>query len=119
MMGLGRCVGFSLVAESRSYSLVVVHGLLCAVASLVAEHQLRSTGSAVVVHGLICSVASGIFPDKGSKPATPGLQVGSLPLSHQSSPVVCLFKLLIVSFDAQNFQILMKSNLSLLSCLCF
>ena len=32
--------GFSVVAESRRYSLVAVHGLLFAVASLVAEHRL-------------------------------------------------------------------------------
>jgi len=32
--------GFSLVAESRSYSIAVVHVVLNAVASLVAEHGL-------------------------------------------------------------------------------
>ena len=40
MLGLCGCVGFSLVAASNGYSLVVVHGLLIAVASLVAEHRL-------------------------------------------------------------------------------
>ena len=34
------CKGFSLVAASRGCSLVAVHGLLIAVASLVAEHRL-------------------------------------------------------------------------------
>ena len=34
------CLGFSLVADSRGYSLAVVHRLLIAVASLVAEHGL-------------------------------------------------------------------------------
>ena len=33
----------SLVAASGGYSLVVVHGLLIAVASLVAEHRLQGT----------------------------------------------------------------------------
>ena len=33
-------VGFSLVAVSRGYSLVGVHGLLIVVASLVVEHRL-------------------------------------------------------------------------------
>ena len=33
------CASFSLVAESRSYSLVAVYGLLIAVASLVVEHK--------------------------------------------------------------------------------
>ena len=36
-------LGFSLVAESRGYSLAAVHGLLIAVASLVAEHRLWGT----------------------------------------------------------------------------
>ena len=34
------CMGFSLVAESRGYSLVAVRGLLIVVASLVVEHGL-------------------------------------------------------------------------------
>ena len=55
----------------EGFSLVVVCGLLTAVASLVAEHRLygswasviaapgpEGTGSAVVVHGLSCSVGS-------------------------------------------------------------
>ena len=39
---LGRlcCMGFPLVAASRGCSLVLVHGLLIVVASLVAEHRL-------------------------------------------------------------------------------
>ena len=47
-------LAFSLVASSRSCSLVAVPGLI-AVASLVAEHRLWSAGSVVVVHGLSCS----------------------------------------------------------------
>ena len=39
--GLSCCIhGLSLVVASRGYSLVVVNGLLTAVASLVAEHRL-------------------------------------------------------------------------------
>lgn len=38
-LGLHRCSGFSLVAASRSYSLVSVRGLLIAAASPVAEHK--------------------------------------------------------------------------------
>ena len=57
-----------------------VRGLLLAVASLVAEHELQghgrvvvarglqSAGSVVVAHGLRCSAACGIFPDQGSNP---------------------------------------------------
>ena len=39
-LGLCCCEGFSLVAESRGYSLVSVHELLVAAASLVVEHSL-------------------------------------------------------------------------------
>ena len=77
---------FSLVAASKDYSLVAVHGLLTAVRILLCEAQalahglqdfwhvgsvvvvpgLQSTGSAAVVHGLSCSEACGIFWDQGS-----------------------------------------------------
>ena len=40
VLGLHCCVGFSLVAASGGYSLVVVRRLLVAVASLVVEHVL-------------------------------------------------------------------------------
>ena len=42
--------GFSLVVESRGYSLVLVGGLLIAVASLV-EHRLQSAGLRSCVAG--------------------------------------------------------------------
>lgn len=45
MLGLH---GFSLFAASRGYSLIVAHGLLMAVASLVPEHGLCSTRASVV-----------------------------------------------------------------------
>ena len=41
MLGLCCCMGFSVVAESRGYSLAAVRGPLIAVASLVAEHGLQ------------------------------------------------------------------------------
>ena len=48
-------------------SLVAVHGILTAVASLVTEHRLQSLrASGVVVHGLSCLVAYGYFSDQGS-----------------------------------------------------
>ena len=40
MLGLHCCVGFSLVVVSKGYSVVVVHGLLIAVVSLVVEYGL-------------------------------------------------------------------------------
>ena len=39
----------SLVAASGAYASVVVHGLLIAAASLVAEHRLQGTWASVVV----------------------------------------------------------------------
>ena len=46
-------MGFSLVVESRGYSLVAVCGLLIAVTSLVAEHGLSVVWTSVVAaHGL-------------------------------------------------------------------
>ena len=95
MLGLPCFLGFSLVVASGGYSLVVVHGLLRAVVSLVAEHgsracglqQLQHMGSVVVAHGLrscgswalehrlnICGtrlillLACGLFLDQGSNP---------------------------------------------------
>ena len=66
--------GLSLVVESRGCSLVVVRGLLIAVASLVAEHglqacrlqKLQQEASGVVMHGPSCFTACGIFLDRGS-----------------------------------------------------
>jgi len=40
VLGLYHCSDFSLVAQSRGYSVVVACGLLIVVASLVAEHRL-------------------------------------------------------------------------------
>ena len=43
VLGLGCCYGFSLVVESRGFSLVAVLRLLIVVAPLVAEHGLWGT----------------------------------------------------------------------------
>ena len=40
VLGLRCCLGFSLVVAVGGYTLIVVHGLLIAEASLVVEHQL-------------------------------------------------------------------------------
>ena len=53
----------SLIVASESYSLVVVCGLIVAVASLVAEHRSRHVGSVVVVHWPSCSMTCEIFLD--------------------------------------------------------
>ena len=44
VLGLCCCVGFSLAAASRGYSLVVVLGLFIAVVSLAAEQTLGLAG---------------------------------------------------------------------------
>ena len=59
---------------SREHFLVVMHGLLTAVASLV-EHILHHMGSVVVAHGLSCSSASVIFLDQGLNPCPQHWQV--------------------------------------------
>ena len=44
VLGLHCCVGFALVASSRSCSPVAGHGLLIAVASPVVKHRLQAHG---------------------------------------------------------------------------
>ena len=60
------------VAASRLSPVAVkgaaVHGLLTAVASLVEERGLRSTGSVVVVRGLSCPGASSQTRDRSRVP---------------------------------------------------
>ena len=75
-------MGFSLMVASVDYSLVAVHKVLIAVASLVG---FRHTGSVAVAHSL--STACGIFPDQGSTPCLLHWQADSLPLRHQGSPL--------------------------------
>ena len=77
----------SLVAVSEGYSLAVAHELLTVVTSRVAEYGFESTGSIVVVQGSSCFVACGIFYMPGIQPVSPALAGGSLPLSHQESPI--------------------------------
>ena len=94
MLGVCCCPGFSLVAVSGGYSLVAVHGLLIAVASLVPEHGLSGAPSSVAAtrglsrswllgsraqtrgKGLSFSAACGIFLDQGSNSVFLALQGG-------------------------------------------
>ena len=73
---------FSLAVSGGSYSPVVVHRLLTAVASFLAEHM----GLVVTLNGPSCLASCGIFPDQRSNPCALHCQVNSLPLSHQGSP---------------------------------
>ena len=76
----------SVAEASGGYSLVLVHGLLIAVASLGAEHGLSGVRtSVVVVHGLSHPVACGILPDQGLNPYPLHWQVDAQPLDHQGS----------------------------------
>ena len=59
--------------------------------SVVAAPWLQSTASGVVAHGLSSSIACGVFPDHASNPSLLHGQVGSLPLSHQGSPLSAFF----------------------------
>ena len=66
VLGLHCFEGFSLVVASGGYSLVAVHGLLIAVASLFVVQGLQSSGSVVVTHRLSCPATCGILLDEGS-----------------------------------------------------
>ena len=97
-LGLRCCVRASSSCGERGLFVVVVCGLLIAVASLVVEHRLQvcrlqqlwhtgsgavacrlqSAGSVVVVHGLSCSTACRILPGPGLKPLSPALAGGFL-----------------------------------------
>ena len=61
----------------RGLSLVVVRGLLIAMASLVSEHRLYSVGS-VVEHGLSCPQGMWDLPGAGIKLVFPALAGGFL-----------------------------------------
>ena len=58
--------GLSLVVGRGGYSLVAVHGLLIAVASLFVAQGLQSSGSVFVTYRLSCPVTCGILLDQGS-----------------------------------------------------
>ena len=83
---------FSLVVESRSYSLVEVRGLLIVVALLLWSMGSRtwgfsSCGFLSLEHRLSsCSAACGIFQYQGSNLCLLHWLADSLPLSHLGSP---------------------------------
>ena len=100
MLDLCCHAGFSQVAGSRADSLIVVRGLLIAVASLVAL-GLSSCGSwalergfSSLVHGLSCSVACGIFPGSGIEPVFPALAGGFLTTGQAGKSIMRTFNIL-------------------------
>ena len=68
------CWGLSLVSVRRGCSLVVMHGLLIAVAFLVSEHRLLILGSIVMVHRPSHLRGMWDLPGLGIKPVSPALQ---------------------------------------------
>ena len=82
MLGLCCCAGFSPVAVSGSYSLVVV----CIGVSFQSLLLLWLPGSIVVAPGLRCVTACRVFPDQGLNPCLLHWQADCLPLSHQGNP---------------------------------
>ena len=75
--GLLAACGLSLAAV-MGYSLVALHRLLIAVASLISEDgALEQAGSGVAAHRLSCPVARGIFPTQGLNPYLLRWQVDS------------------------------------------
>ena len=85
------------------YSLVAVHKVLIAVASLVG---FRHTGSVAVAHSL--STACGIFPDQGSKPCLLHWLVDSSPLSHQESPWFSFIRFINMFLEFIHFPLIVE-----------
>ena len=66
--------------------------------SVAAASSLQSTGSIVVAHKPGCSMTRGIFLEQGSNLCLLHWEAGSLPLSHQWSPVKPIQFLLLYNF---------------------
>ena len=97
-VGSSLLLSVSVVVLSGDSSLVALWGLLIAMASLAAEHQLwahrfqwlkrldsRAQHSITVMHGLSRSSACGIFLDQGLNSCLRHWQAYSSPLSHQEA----------------------------------
>ena len=86
VLGLRCCMGFSLVAASRGYSLVTVCGLLIVVAFLVVEHTLSAHGLQCCSSGVLeprlnsCGELGVVAPQYGDLPR-PEIEPGSLTLA--------------------------------------
>ena len=81
-----------LVRAGGVYPLVVVHGLLTTVASLVAEHRLwGQRASVVVMHGLSCPEACGILPNQGLNPCINRWILNHCTPDHQGSNFFFIF----------------------------
>ena len=108
----------------------MVHRLLIAVASLVAEHglstccglqQLQHAGSLAAVHALSCSTVCGIIPDQGLNLYPLQWQVDSYPLTTREVPEVLILKIILVfkvSFSWRLKVVLSKDIVNLASNSC-
>ena len=93
VLGLCCCMQPFSSCSKREFIFIVVHGLLIAMASLVAVHGFWGIwASVVVVHGLSCSKACGILTRPGIKVKSPALAGRFLTTSHQGSPDSLHFK---------------------------
>ena len=111
VLGLRCCVGFSLVAVSRGYSLVAVRrfliccGFSCCRTQAIghagfSSSGLSSWGSWALEHRLSWSKPCGIFSDQGLNSCLLHWQADSLSLSHQEGSFSCIFmhKFLFLTF---------------------
>ena len=86
VLALGCCAGFSPVARSGACA-VVVYRLLIAVACLVADSGLWSTGSVSVVAQLLCSLWD--LPGSGIEPVSPALAGRLFTTEPPGKPLLC------------------------------
>ena len=82
--------GLSLVAGSRSSSLVLNCGGFELWWLLLGSTGPKHVGSVVVAYGLGCSMACETFPDEGWKPCPLHCKADSQPLDPQGSPLPTL-----------------------------
>ena len=88
--------GLSLVVASGGHSSSQCVGLSLSRPLLLWSTGSRRAGSAIVAHGPSRSAACGIFPDQGSNPCPLHWQADSQPLRHQGSPLLFIFRLILL-----------------------
>ena len=94
VLGIHCCMGFSLVATSRDYSVVAVGRTLISAASLNAEHGLSAMQPSVVVvcgiRGCGCLAQEHRLNSCGAQSAVAVCHEGSSSLISVQSPVSCI-----------------------------
>ena len=104
VLGLCCCARAFSSCSEQGLLFIAVHGLLTVVASRCGctAWALGAWASVVVAQGLSCTAACGVFLDQGSNPCPLQWQADSLPLDHQGSPIVIIFKLYTVEMGFQS-----------------